>query len=74
MTLEEIRAQYELRMRESDSYGFRWGNLCVNRLGSDAKGYRALEIVTPRGLLEIEVTPSGLIKVNGTVMGGATRA
>lgn len=72
MTLDEIRARHELSMRDSDSYGFRWGNLCVNRLVSDAKGYRVIEIVTPRGLLEIEVTPSGLIKVNGTVMGGAT--
>lgn len=72
MTLDEIRTLHELRMRESDSYGFKWGNLCVNRLASDAKGYRVIEIATPRGLLEIEVTPSGLIKVNGTVMGGAT--
>ena len=43
------------------TYGFSWGNASVERVASH-NGHRIIAIVTPRGRLEVRVTPSGLIR------------
>lgn len=63
MTPKQMREMYRLAIQEPDSYGFKWGNACVQRLASDANGCRIMRVITPRGCLEMEITPSGLIKV-----------
>lgn len=42
-------------------YGFRWGNADIERCASH-KGYRVLTVKTPRGVAQITVTPSGLVR------------
>ena len=44
-------------------YGFDWGNARVVRACED-KGYRQLFVLTPRQVLTIVVTPTGLIRTH----------
>ena len=48
---------------EDIPYGFRWGPLEIERVGSFEKWGVVLELKTPKQSLLIRVTPSGLIRV-----------
>lgn len=47
-------------------YGFVWGNCEVECTASTEKGYRVISLKTPREILEVTVTPSGLIRTATT--------
>jgi hypothetical protein len=47
-------------------YGFKFEAATVERLASH-KGYAIIGVKTPRQMLEIQVTPTGLLKVRGPV-------
>lgn len=46
-------------------YGFEWGAAKVHRVASH-QGYVAICITTPREVLHVRVTPSGLIRTDLT--------
>lgn len=47
-------------------FGFRWNSLSVQRQLSTLRWGSLLAIVTPRKVIEIRVTPSGLIRIGKT--------
>ena len=59
---ESVRERNE-GMTEADLFGFKWGNVTVTRVCTHSKHGRWLKVETPKELLEIRVTPSGLIRV-----------
>lgn len=53
-------------------YGFEWGAVKVERF-AEHKGHRILGITTPKEVLTIRVTPTGLIRVEETRKRKATK-
>jgi len=50
---------------EETTYGFKWGCIDIRRLCSDkSKGWKMLALDTPRHMLEIYVTKTGMIKIH----------
>lgn len=47
---------------EETTFGFEWGQVKVLRVASH-EGYKVLEIKTPRRVLLVTVTPTGLIRI-----------
>lgn len=48
-----------------NDYGFKWGEAEVTRIHSDPKLGVIMMVDTPLERLELRVTPSGLIRVEG---------
>lgn len=48
-------------------HGFTWGPITVERTASH-NGYRVLTIQTPRGRLELIITPTGYFRGHGNLL------
>lgn len=48
-------------------YGFVWGPASITRACSDPKWGVIIDVTTPRQVLTVRVTPSGLIRVTAPV-------
>jgi len=48
---------------EDTPYGFNWGHVKVER-AAQVRGNRVITIKTPRDVLQVRVTPTGLIRVD----------
>lgn len=47
-------------------YGFRWGVLEVSR-AAEHRGHRVITLRTDRERLDVRITPTGLIRIDGPV-------
>jgi len=45
-------------------FGFKWGNTTVERSALSPEGYQWLAVKTPREVLVITITPTGLIRTH----------
>ena len=50
------------KLREM-GYGFRWDNVLVER-AMEHNGYHLITVKTPRRMLDITITPTGLIRTH----------
>jgi len=51
------------RQTQMSEYGFTWGLVEVSRLTNLGKEGKVLGVKTPRGEIQVRVTPTGLIRI-----------